>query len=164
MPQITVEYTENIKADADIPALLKKVNDIIIGDDLAFHYEIFQDDLVATFDSTPGQDVYVSGTPEDVGAWTFRWEFRVKDTANGTPILSKKTAAGVTITGTYDASHAANTQRVVVTIADTETYSDAEVVLIPPKTYMYSLKRDDPGSEKTLVYGKFVLQEKPARL
>lgn len=141
-----------------------KVNDIIIGDDLAFHYEIFQDDLVATFDSTTGQDIYVSGTPEDVTTWTFRWELRVKDTATGAPILSKTTAGGITITGTYDASHLANTQRVVVTIADTETYSDAQEVLIPPKTYVYSLKRDDSGSEKTLVYGKFVLQEKPARL
>ena len=141
-----------------------KVNDIIIGDDLAFHFEIFQSDLVATFDSATGQDVYVSGTPEDVSTWTFRWELRVKDTATGIPILSKTTAGGITITGTYDAIHANNTQRVVVTIADTETYSDAQVVLIPPKTYTYSLKRDDAGSEKTLVYGKFVLQEKPARL
>ena len=141
-----------------------KVNDIIIGDDLAFRFEIFQSDLVATFDSTLGQDVYVSGTPEDVATWTFRWELRVKDTATGIPILSKTTAGGITITGTYDAIHANNTQRVVVTIADTETYSDAGAVLIPPKTYFYSLKRDDPGSEKTVVYGKFVLQEKPARL
>jgi len=31
MPQFTVEYTENIKADANIPALLQKVNDTIIG-------------------------------------------------------------------------------------------------------------------------------------
>lgn len=30
MPQFIVEYTDNIKADADIPALLKKVNDVII--------------------------------------------------------------------------------------------------------------------------------------
>ena len=31
MPQFILEYTDNIKADADIPALLKKVNDTIIG-------------------------------------------------------------------------------------------------------------------------------------
>jgi 5-carboxymethyl-2-hydroxymuconate isomerase len=31
MPQVIVEYTDNIKAEADIPALLKKVNDTIIG-------------------------------------------------------------------------------------------------------------------------------------
>lgn len=141
-----------------------KVNDIIIGDDLEFQFEIFKSDLVATFDATTGQDVYVSGTPEDVSLWLFRWELRVKDTSTGTPILSKILGSGITITGTYDADHAANTQRVVVTIADTETYSDADVILIPPKTYVYSLKRDDPGSEKTVVYGKFVLQEKPARL
>lgn len=141
-----------------------KINDIIIGDDLAFHFEVFQDDLVATFDSETGQDVYVSGTPEDVSGWTFRWELRIKDTSTGAPILSKTVGSGITITGTYSPVHASNTQRVVVAIADTETYSDAGAVLIPPKTYMYSLKRDDPGSEKTVVYGKFVLQEKPARL
>jgi len=31
MPQVTVEYTDNIKAAADIPLLLKKINDTIIG-------------------------------------------------------------------------------------------------------------------------------------
>ena len=29
MPQFTVEYTDNIKADANIPALLQKVNEVI---------------------------------------------------------------------------------------------------------------------------------------
>jgi 5-carboxymethyl-2-hydroxymuconate isomerase len=31
MPQVILEYTDNIKADADIPALLKKINDTIIA-------------------------------------------------------------------------------------------------------------------------------------
>ena len=31
MPQIWIEYTGNIKAEADIPALLKKVNETIMG-------------------------------------------------------------------------------------------------------------------------------------
>jgi 5-carboxymethyl-2-hydroxymuconate isomerase len=31
MPQFILEYTDNLKADADIPGLLKKVNEIIIG-------------------------------------------------------------------------------------------------------------------------------------
>jgi 5-carboxymethyl-2-hydroxymuconate isomerase len=31
MPQVILEYTDNIKADADIPALLKKINDTIIS-------------------------------------------------------------------------------------------------------------------------------------
>jgi len=31
MPQFIVEYTDNIKAAADIPALLKKVNDTIMA-------------------------------------------------------------------------------------------------------------------------------------
>jgi 5-carboxymethyl-2-hydroxymuconate isomerase len=33
MPQIWIEYTGNIKAEADIPALLKKVNETIMGQD-----------------------------------------------------------------------------------------------------------------------------------
>jgi 5-carboxymethyl-2-hydroxymuconate isomerase len=33
MPHFTVEYTDNIKADADIPTLLRKVNDTIIAQD-----------------------------------------------------------------------------------------------------------------------------------
>jgi 5-carboxymethyl-2-hydroxymuconate isomerase len=31
MPQFILEYTDNIKAEANIPALLKKVNETIIG-------------------------------------------------------------------------------------------------------------------------------------
>jgi 5-carboxymethyl-2-hydroxymuconate isomerase len=31
MPQFIVEYTDNLKAEADIPGLLKKVNETIIG-------------------------------------------------------------------------------------------------------------------------------------
>jgi 5-carboxymethyl-2-hydroxymuconate isomerase len=31
MPQIVIEYTDNIKPEAAIPALLKKINDTIIG-------------------------------------------------------------------------------------------------------------------------------------
>ena len=31
MPQFILEYTDNIKADADIPGLLRKVNDTIIS-------------------------------------------------------------------------------------------------------------------------------------
>jgi 5-carboxymethyl-2-hydroxymuconate isomerase len=31
MPQFILEYTDNIKSDADIPGLLKKVNDTIIS-------------------------------------------------------------------------------------------------------------------------------------
>jgi 5-carboxymethyl-2-hydroxymuconate isomerase len=31
MPHFIVEYTDNIKAEADIPGLLKKVNDVLIS-------------------------------------------------------------------------------------------------------------------------------------
>jgi len=31
MPQVIIEYTDNLKADADIPALLEKINETIIS-------------------------------------------------------------------------------------------------------------------------------------
>jgi len=36
MAHLIIEYTSNIKAEADLPALLKKANDIIIAQDGAF--------------------------------------------------------------------------------------------------------------------------------
>ena len=149
-------YVRNIVKSSD-PFI--RPDDLIVGDDIALEFEVFQNDLTVDSDG-----VYVSGTPEDVTTWTFRWELRINDTATGVPILSKTLGSGITVTGTYNPIHASNSQRVMVSIPDTETYSDLGEVLIPPQTYYYSLKRDDAGSEKTLVYGKFVLQEKPARL
>ena len=135
-----------------------KDDDLVIGDDIALEFEVFGDDLVVDDDGA-----YVSGTPEDVAGWALAFAVRTSDTTPASPVLSKSTSAGITITGTYDASHASNTQRVRVAIADTDTYSDLGVVLVAPKTYRYSLKRTDAGSEKTLAFGKFVLRELPVR-
>lgn len=141
-------------------------DDLFVGDDIAIEFEVFQDDLVVQEaedgNGEPFQQ-YVSGTPEDVASWTFSFQVRVSDKTNAAPVLSKTTAAGITITGTYNASHASNTQRVVVAIADTDTFSDAGAVLVPPKKYRYSLKRTNAGSEKQVAYGDFVLRELPVR-
>lgn len=136
-----------------------KDDDLIIGDDIALEFEVFDDDLVVDDDGA-----YVAGTPIDVSGWTLAFALRTTNTATGAAVLSKATGgSGITITGTFDANHADNTQRVVVAIADTDTYSDAGEVLIAPKTYFYSLKRTNAGSEKTVAFGKFVLLQKPVR-
>ncbi|MFK2827288.1 5-carboxymethyl-2-hydroxymuconate isomerase, partial [Bacillus sp. B190/17] len=36
MPHFIIEYTDNIKAEADIPALLKKINQSLISHDGVF--------------------------------------------------------------------------------------------------------------------------------
>ena len=141
-----------------------KDDDLFVGDDISLEFEVFEDDLVVAMVADGNgveRQTYVSGTPEDVSAWALSFAVRTSDTTTAGPVISKTTASGITITGTYDADHADNTQRVVVAIADTDTFDVA--VLVPPKTYRYSLKRTDPGSEKTLAFGKFVLREVPVR-
>ena len=86
---------------------------------------------------------------------------RTSDTTTAGPVISKTTSAGITITGTYSATPGSNTQRAVVAIDDTDTFTT--VVVVPPKKYRYSLKRTDPGSEKTIAFGNFVLREAPVR-
>ena len=134
-----------------------KDDDLFVGDDIALEFEVFEDDLVVDDDGA-----YVSGTPQDVAGWALAFAVRTSDTTSAAAVLSKTTSAGITITGTFDDVHADNTQRVVVAIADTDTYDGA--VLVAPKTYRYSLKRTDAGSEKTLAFGKFVLRELPVRV
>jgi len=144
-----------------------KTKDLIIGDDLTLQFEIFEDDLCLVDGTLPNCRpglVYESGTPVDVSGWTFAFAVRTSNTITGTPILQYTSGSGITITGVFDLVHAANTQRVNVTIPDTDTFSDLEVVLVPPATYFYSLKRTNAGLEKTLAYGKLILLEKPRRL
>jgi hypothetical protein len=66
-------------------------------------------------------------------------------------LLTKTTSAGITITGVYNAIVATNTQRVVVTIADSDT--DA----IKAGIWRYELKRMDAGNETIYAYGKLTL-------
>lgn len=136
-----------------------KDDDLFVGDDIRLEFEVFDDDLVVNDDGE-----YVSGTPLDVSGWSLSFAVRRGDTATGTPQISKATGGdGITITGTFDAVRADNTQRVAVAIADTDTFSDAGVVLVSPSTYRYSLKRTNAGSEKTIAFGKFVLRMAPVR-
>lgn len=90
-------------------------------------------------------------------AWTLR-----KTPRASTPLIHKTTDVdgGITVTGTFDASMALNTQRVEVRIKDTDTYdpdSSPTVDVRPSTTYHYALKTTDEDSESMLVYGKFTL-------
>ena len=132
---------------------------LFIGDDIRLIFEVFQDDLVVDDDGN-----YVSGTPEDVTGWGLVFMVRFSDTTPVEPLITKSTLSGITITGTYDAIRASNTQRVEVSILDTDTWSDDPAGLrLKPKNYKHSLKRTDPGSEKVICFGLFVLREVPTR-
>jgi hypothetical protein len=89
----------------------------------------------------------------DISGWALSWMLkRTPQVADAQASLVKSTTvSGITITGTYDASPATNTQRAAVDIADTDTDP------LPPSLYFYELKRMDAGLEAVLAYGNLVL-------
>jgi len=114
-----------------------------IGEDKILEFEILQDDgLILT---NPLK------APQDVAGWTLAWALKKSDAATDPALLLKTTSSGITITGVYNAVRATNTQRVSITIADTDT--DA----LKPLTYRHSLKRMTAGAEAVLAFGSVVL-------
>jgi hypothetical protein len=65
----------------------------------------------------------------------------------GETLLTKTTGAGVTVTGIYHVDRSLNTQRVVVTLEDTDTE------LLEGGNFAHALKRTDAGLETVLGYG-----------
>ena len=90
--------------------------------------------------------------PVDMTGWVLVFDVRVKDTSVDPPILTKIP----TVTGVYNIIRATNTQRAVVVLTDTE------MNLFKAKTYRYSWKRMDDGSETVLVRGPFAPEKATA--
>jgi hypothetical protein len=139
---------------SDLPATAK----IFCGEDKSIEFTIFDADGI---------------TPLDVAAWTFEWVVRAvyprrlttparippecaTATTTPDPALRKESGDGIAVTGTFNADPDVNTQRVVVTIADTDTES------LTPGTYNHALKRLDDGFETILSFGEFVLRKAAA--
>lgn len=86
--------------------------------------------------------------PQDVTGWEFSWRLkRHPDDDDDDSLLTKTSADGISVTGTFDVSPAVNTQRVVVAIADTDTDP------LPEGLGHHELKRTTPGFETVLSYG-----------
>lgn len=140
----------------------------ITADDQVFYdtdrllrYTIYRGDPTAA-DIAAGDAI-----PQDVSGWSLAWVLRKKAKSPDPPLISKSNVdspPSIAIVGTYDADPVVNTQRVEVTIEDTDTYDpDASPVLeIKPGTYVYALKRIDDGSETILAYGSFTLLQAAA--
>lgn len=90
------------------------------------------------------------GVAIDVSTWTLSWMMkrRLND-----PDLSAILTKTPTVTGTHNPDPALSTQRVVVSIADTDTDP-----LVARVDYRHELKRTDAGSEAVLAYGTAVLK------
>jgi hypothetical protein len=98
--------------------------------------------------------------PFDVTGMTFLWVLRKTDKADDPALLSKTP----TLTGTFNADSTQNTQRVVVTLEDSDSYDAAAIPpLFTRGTYRHSLKRIDAGSEGIATYGDFFWSQATAR-
>jgi hypothetical protein len=102
-----------------------------VGTNKTLPFEIYSDDEV---------------TIEDVTGWACRWVLRrAKD--DDPIILDKTTVSGITISGTYNADPAVNTQRVYVATTPSDTQH------LQPGRYYHALKRTDSGFEDILSEG-----------
>ena len=99
-----------------------------------------------------------TAVPQDVSGYEFSWTLR-KTAKAADPLIRKTTGDGITIEGTYNATPASNTQRIVVTLSDKDTYDpDADPpVLVKEGDYVHALKRTDDGSETVYTFGRFKL-------
>jgi len=119
------------------------------GEDKTLSYEVFAEDGVAM---------------ENVAAFAMEWTLRKSLTskqpyrAQGSVVVTKETGgSGITVTGAYDSVRASNTQRVIVTIADTDTEN------LAGGRYVCSLKRTDAGIEAVLSHGVVEVLVSPVR-
>lgn len=138
---------------------------LFIGEDKALTFEIF-DQAGLTDDELEAAIEAGTATMQDVSGWAFEFLVRLKDTTTGAALINKDSGSPteIEVTGTYNATRATNTQRVVVHLFDTDTAAaDGSAVLLAPKTYRYSLKRTDAGAETILAYGDFELMQATAR-
>lgn len=101
-----------------------------------------------------------NGLPMDVTGLPLEWSLKKKDKDPDPPIIGKSTTSGgIAITGVFNADPLINTQRVRVTLLDTETDPFVTSALSTPytlkanKEYRHSLKRLDTGFEAVLSYG-----------
>lgn len=83
----------------------------------------------------------------DMSGWAVL--FVVRPTVGSSTTTLSKTA---TISGSYNATPASNSQVATVTLTDTD-------LSITAKTYYHSWKRTDDGSETVLCEGKFIVEQ-----
>jgi hypothetical protein len=111
---------------------------LFVGEDKILRFELYDpDDDTASIDMT---------------GWTLLFDVRLKDNSADPAILSKTPS----LTGVFNAVRTSNTQRAIVTL------TDDDMNLFKEKTYRWSWKRMDAGSETVLGWGDFTPQKATA--
>ncbi len=91
-----------------------------------------------------------AGIPVDVSTWTIKMLVKLRDSDADASAVLDMTGA---VSGVFNADPLVNSQIVTFVALDTETE-----LLNSTKTYSYSCKRKDDGSETILAYGPFVIE------
>lgn len=113
-----------------------------IGCDFELHCAIYQADGV---------------TPQNIAAWALSWMVkRRKGDADADAVITKTTTSGIAISGVFNSDPALNTQRAVISIADTDTGGSPP---LEKGNYRHELKRTDDGSETVLLDGQLHLKQ-----
>lgn len=133
-----------------------KDDGLFLGDNLELEFEVLSDQ--PELDESDPDFESDARVPEDVTGWEFAFYIRLKDTSPDPPLLEKRSGSpgGVSITGTYSATRSANTQRVIVSIDDSDTDADSDFTQ-KAKKYRYALKRMNTDFEKVVVRGNLPL-------
>jgi hypothetical protein len=109
-----------------------------------------EDQFFAGEDKILSYEIFAAGSTtlmENVSSFDLRWELR-RWGPNGASVVVKTSGNGIAVAGVYNADRALNTQRVVVSLADTDT--DA----LAAGRYACALKRMDDGLEAILSHGQ----------
>lgn len=114
---------------------------LFVGEDKVFELELL--------DKKPDD---TSAAPVNMAGWTVLFDVRVKDSSSDPSLLSMN----ATVTGTFNAIRSMNAQRAVITLTDTQ------MNLFKARTYRYSFKRMDDGSETVLSRGDFAPEKATA--
>jgi hypothetical protein len=139
-------------------------HDVYLGEDKRLNFGAVYNQGELTDEQLEAAIADETATPIDVSGWDLIWVLRTTD-KNATALIEKTSADGITIEGTFNASQALNTQKVIVTLADTDSYDpDASpAVALRARKYRHSLKRMDDGAETVLASGDFQFLQATAR-
>src|SRR5687767_751722 len=89
--------------------------------------------------------------PLDVTGFSLLWVLRKKDNSSDPPLIEKSNQTSppdIAITGVFNSDPDLNTQKVVITILDTDSYDPtvSPAILLKKRKYRHSLKRMDDGA------------------
>jgi hypothetical protein len=143
-----------------------------LGTDFGLEYVLYEQpsdmtdaEFQALIDAALADDTVPDLVPIDLAGKTWAWVLRLKDKSPDPALIEKTSADGITIEGVYNADPDLNTQVMVVSIVDSDSYDpDASpAVELKPKKYRFSVKRMDDGFEQVHVFGTFQFLQATAR-